>query len=104
MMFKVILVVFLVSLSCASTQDPNEIIYFTNCNEVEAEIDLKRSIDFLAEDFKKLEISVSENTDSTFCGYLFKKAKATKIYKGAMTDYDLALEAESFFDVKILDD
>jgi thioredoxin-related protein len=103
-MLNVILVVFLVSQSCASTQDPNEIIYFTNCNELEAEIDVKRSIDFLAEDFKKLEILVSENTDSTFCGYLFKNAKTTKVYKGAMTDYDLAVEAESFFDIKILVD
>ncbi len=64
--------------------------------------DLLRSIEPHEQKLEELKIQVIY-TNITRCGYELKHGSNRKIINGALTGYDLALEIEKFYKVKLLD-
>ena len=100
---KTLLLILAVQLSSCTYQDNREIVYYTGCSNIEAQLDLERSVSLLKNSLSSENILITHNRDSSFCGYKFIDGSKNKILKGAVTDYDLAVELEEFFDVQILD-
>ncbi len=100
-MSKVLIFIVLVVSGCA-VQNIRRIIYYTKCDDSEAQSELLRSIDLTKDAMRNSDIELIENQDSVFCGYRLVNGTKTEIITGVMTDYDLALEAERFFDMKLI--
>ncbi len=77
------------------------IIVYNQCSDAEAAQDLVRSMDLNRKNLKNNNITVKGSNEDK-CGYQFKHKDKEKFFEGAMTDMDLLLEIEEFFDLRII--
>lgn len=87
-------------LSC-NRVDEMSITVYNNCSDVEARQDLQRSVDKNKTRFQSSNITVNIRKENK-CGYLLKYKNQERFIQGAITDMDLLVEAERFFDIDIL--
>lgn len=85
------------SISCVS-QEVNErkLVVLTNCGDPEISADIIYSIESLVgfTDSNNIEVQVEKEEEK--CGY-YLISNRTKFIDGVLTDYDLMLEAKTFF-------
>ncbi len=74
-----------------------KIIIFTQCSSQEASSDIIYSINNLKDRLENKRISVITDHQKKQCGYLLVDGTKAKKITGALTDFELSEEIESFF-------
>jgi len=99
-----LIMLFMTGFNCSGGDGDNVVYYYQNCGNVESNADLLNSIEKVEELLKKANITVKKGIGDYDCGYKLVMSDKEKFVEGAMTDIDLILLAEEFFDLKILDE
>ena len=92
--------------SLINLNETKVIIAYISCDELEANLDIERSVDMIKEKLKTHEIEIYKlqgfYPEDSDCGYELAHGSRRQKVNGAMTDYDLALLVEKFYNIKIL--
>lgn len=91
-----------IGLTCSPNKDDKLIYYYKNCGDVESNSDLLNSIKKVKGLFNKNNILIKKGKDDRKCGYKFTVKEREEFIEGTMTDIELILMSEEFFDLKIL--
>lgn len=100
MILTILLILSIILLSCSAAEETSITVY-NKYSDAETTQDLERSIDQNKMDIENNNITLKESNEDK-CGYLFKYKDKEKFIEGAMTDIDLLLEMEQFFDLRII--
>ena len=92
--------------SLINLNETKVLIAYISCDELEANIEIERSVDMIEERLKTHEIEIYKlqgfYPEDSDCGYELAHGARRQKVNGAMTDYDLALLVEKFYNIKIL--
>jgi len=94
---KILLSILILFLMNSCTEQKMLIVHDCSSN-VEAELDILRSLELNKEYLENNEVEFKVESDK--CGFTFIHGDRSKFIKGSMTDIDLMLEIKSFYYLK----